>query len=102
VEHILLFTTGKTAERKSRKCRERAEEALRNLKKGGKSRIWPKILEDKQTKDKGGDLGWFAGQTVAALKAAFSSKGGISDVVEDGIRLHIIKVLDRETAHTLR
>jgi len=105
VEHILLFTTGKTAEAEITEVQKRAEEVLKELKKGGKFEdLAKKYSEDKQTKDKGGDLGWLAqGQTVAAFeKAAFSTpKGGISDVVKTEYGFHIIKVLDRETAHTL-
>jgi len=105
VEHILLFTTGKTTEAEITEVQNRAEEVLKELKKGGKFEdLAKKYSEDKQTKDKGGDLGWLAqGQTVAAFeKAAFSTpKGGISDVVKTEYGFHIIKVLDKETAHTL-
>ena len=104
VEHILLFTTGKTTEAEITEVQKRAEEVLKEVKKGGKFEdLAKKYSEDRQTKDKGGDLGWLAqGQTVAAFeKAAFSTpKGGTSDVVKTEYGFHIIKVLDKETAHT--
>jgi len=105
VEHILLFTTGKNTGAEITEVQNRAEEVLKELKKGGKFEdLAKKYSEDKQTKDKGGDLGWLAqGQTVPAFeKAAFSTlKGGISDVVKTEYGFHIIKVLDKEAARTL-
>jgi peptidyl-prolyl cis-trans isomerase D len=105
VEHILLFTTGKTTEAEITEVQRRAEDVLKEIKKGGKFEdLAKKYSEDKQTKDKGGDLGWVTqGRTVAAFeKAAFSTpKGATSDVVKTEYGFHIIKVLDKETAHTL-
>lgn len=104
VEHILLFTTGKSTEAELTEVQKRAEEVLKEVKKGGKFEdLAKKYSEDRQTKDKGGDLGWLAqGQTVPAFeKAAFSTpKGGTSDVVKTEYGFHIIKVLDKENAHT--
>ncbi len=78
---------------------------LKEVKKGGKFEdLAKKYSEDTQTKDKGGDLGWIIqGQTVPAFeKAAFETpKGETSGVVKTEYGFHIIKVLDKETAHTI-
>ena len=62
-----------------------------------------KYSEDDATKPKGGDLGWIVDQqTVPEFQqAAFSvPKGQISDLVKTQYGFHIIKVIDRESAHT--
>jgi len=104
VEHILLFTRGKNTEAQVAEVQKRAEDVLQELKKGGKFEdLAKKYSEDTQTKDKGGDLGWITkGQTVAAFEqAAFSTpKGSISGVVKTEYGFHILKILDKETAHT--
>jgi peptidyl-prolyl cis-trans isomerase D len=105
VEHILLFTRGKTTDAQIAEVQHRAEEVLKEVKKGGKFEdLAKKYSEDTQTKDKGGDLGWITeGQTVAAFeKAAFSTtKGATSDLVKTEYGFHILKILDKETAHTV-
>jgi peptidyl-prolyl cis-trans isomerase D len=103
VEHILLMTVGKT-DAEVEEIRKKAEDILKLAKKGGNFEdLAKKNSEDRSTKDKGGDLGWIIqGQTVAEFeKAAFSlPKGSISDLVKTQYGFHIIKVLDKETAHT--
>ena len=103
VEHILLFTRGKT-DAEVAEVQKRAENVLKEVKKGGKFEdLAKKYSEDTQTKDKGGDLGWVtAGQTVPAFeKAAFSTpKGATSDLVKTEFGFHILKIVDKETAHT--
>ncbi|HWZ99992.1 MAG TPA: peptidyl-prolyl cis-trans isomerase [Candidatus Dormibacteraeota bacterium] len=105
VEHILLFTRGKTTEAEIAEVQKRAEDVLKEVKKGGKFEdLAKKYSEDTQTKDKGGDLGWILrGQTVAAFeKAAFGTpKGATSDVVKTEYGFHILKVLDKETPHAV-
>jgi len=103
VEHILLFTKGKT-DAEVAEIKKKAEDVLKQVKKGGNFEdLAKKYSEDPGSKDKGGDLGWIIEkQTVPEFeKAAFSlSKGQVSDLVQTVYGFHIIKVLDRETAHT--
>jgi peptidyl-prolyl cis-trans isomerase D len=103
VEHILLMTVGKT-DAEVAEIRQKAEDVLKQAKKGAKFEdLAKKYSEDPGTKDKGGDLGWVTqGQTVPEFeKTAFSlPNGSISDVVKTQYGFHIIKVLDKETAHT--
>jgi peptidyl-prolyl cis-trans isomerase D len=103
VEHILFMTVGKT-DAEVEEIRKKAEDILKLAKKGGNFEdLAKKNSEDPGTKDKGGDLGWIIqGQTVAEFeKSAFSlPKGSISDLVKTQYGFHIIKVLDKETAHT--
>src|SRR6267143_1802742 len=103
LQPIILMTVGKT-DAEVEESRKKAEDILKLAKKGGNFEdLAKKNSEDPGTKDKGGDLGWIVqGQTVAEFeKAAFSlPQGSISDLVKTQYGFHIIKVLDKETAHT--
>jgi peptidyl-prolyl cis-trans isomerase D len=103
VEHILLMTVGKT-DAEVEEIRQKAADVLKQAQKGAKFEdLAKKYSEDPGTKDKGGDLGWLTqGQTVPEFeKTAFGlEKGKISDLVKTQYGFHIIKVLDKETAHT--
>jgi peptidyl-prolyl cis-trans isomerase D len=102
VEHILFRTTGKT-DAEVAEIRKKAEDVLKLAKKGAKFEDLAKKYSEDTSKDKGGDLGWIEqGQTVAEFeKAAFSlPKDGISDLVRTQFGFHIIKAVDKETAHT--
>jgi peptidyl-prolyl cis-trans isomerase D len=103
VEHILFKTIGKT-DAEIAEIRQKAEDVLKQAKRGANFEdLAKKYSEDDGTKPKGGDLGWIVdGQTVPEFQqAAFSvPKGSISDLVKTQYGFHIIKVLDRETAHT--
>lgn len=103
VDHILLMTVGKTPAEID-EVRQKAEDVLKQAKKNANFEdLAKKYSEDPGTKDKGGDLGWITqGQTVPEFeKAAFTlPKGSISDLVKTQYGFHIIKVLDKETAHT--
>jgi len=102
-EHILLMTVGKT-DAEVEEIRQKAEDVLKQAKKGTKFEdLAKKYSEDPGSKDKGGDLGWITqGQTVPEFdKTAFRlDNGKISDLVKTQYGFHIIKVLDKETAHT--
>ena len=103
VEHILFKTIGKT-DAEIAEIHQKAEDVLKQAKHGANFEdLAKKYSEDDATKPKGGDLGWIVeGQTVPEFQqAAFSlPKGSISDLVKTQYGFHIIKVLDRETAHT--
>jgi peptidyl-prolyl cis-trans isomerase D len=102
VEHILLKTLGKTPAEVT-EIQKQAEDILKKAKSGANFEDLAKKYSEDTTKDKGGDLGWIVeGQTVPEFEhAAFSlPKGSISDLVATQYGFHIIKVLDKETAHT--
>ena len=103
VEHILFKTIGKT-DAETAEIRQKAEDVLKQAKHGANFEdLAKKYSEDDATKAKGGDLGWIVdGQTVPEFQqAAFTvPKGQISDLVKTQYGFHIIKVIDRETAHT--
>ncbi len=104
VQHILFMTVGKTTDAEVEEIKKKAEDVLKQVKKGGKFEDLAKeYSEDPGSKDKGGDLSWITqGQTVPEFeKTAFSlSPGQVSDLVKTQYGFHIIKVLEKETAHT--
>ena len=103
VEHILFKTIGKT-DAETAEIRQKAEDVLNQARHGANFEdLAKKYSEDDGTKPKGGDLGWIVdGQTVPEFQqAAFTvPKGQISDLVKTQYGFHIIKVIDRDTAHT--
>ncbi len=105
VQHILFKTVGQT-DALVEETRKKAEDVLKQARKGAKfDELAKKYSEDpgSKDKDKGGDLGWIRqGQTVPEFeKTAFSlGPGQISDLVRTQYGFHIIKVLEKQTAHT--
>jgi peptidyl-prolyl cis-trans isomerase D len=103
VEHILFNTLGKT-DAEVALIKLTAQKVDEQAKKGGNFEdLAKKYSDDPNSKDKGGDIGWIvAGQTAPTFEqAAFSlPKGGVSDLVQTPYGFEIIKVLDKETAHT--
>ncbi len=102
VQHILFRTTGKT-DAEVEEIRKKAGDVLQQARKNEKFEDLAKKYSEDTTKDKGGDLGWIEqGQTVAEFeKTAFGlAKGAISELVRTQFGFHIIKVVDKETAHT--
>jgi peptidyl-prolyl cis-trans isomerase D len=102
VQHIVFMTGGKT-DAEVDEIRKKAEDVLKQVKKGGKFEDLAKKYSEDKAKDKGGDIGWILqGQALPEYeKAAFSlSAGSISDLIRTQIGLYIIKVLEKESAHT--
>ncbi len=105
VEHILLLTVGGKTDAEIQEIKKKAEDVLAQARKKGANfeDLAKKFSEDPGSKAKGGDLGWIMqGQTVPEFeKAAFSlNKGEMSSLIRTQYGFHIIKVLDKETAHT--
>jgi peptidyl-prolyl cis-trans isomerase D len=109
VSHILIKTPtpgtdGKVDEKGVAEAKNRAEDLLKQIKAGAKLEdLAKKYSEDPGSGKQGGSLGWIGkGQTVPEFeKAAFSlPKGQISDLVKSSYGFHIIRVDDKQDAHT--
>ena len=99
---IMVKTYGKT-DAEVDEVRKRAEDVLRQAKKGAKFEELAKKYSEDSTKDKGGDLGWVGQNQMAPEleKAAFGlGVGQVSELIRTPYGFHIIKVLEKETAHT--
>jgi peptidyl-prolyl cis-trans isomerase D len=102
ISQILFKTMGKT-DAEMAEIRKRAADVDAQAKKGAKFEDLAKKYSEDPTKDKGGDTGWIVhGQAMPELeKVAFSlPKGEVSDVIQTQIGIYIIKVTDKEQAHT--
>lgn len=103
VEHIVFNTLGKP-DAEIALIKQQAEKVDEQAKHGANfEALAKKYSQDPNTKDKGGDIGWIvAGQTAPTFQtAAFAlPKGGISGVVQTPYSFDIIKVIDKEEAHT--
>lgn len=103
VEHILFKAVSKT-DAEVAEIRQKAEDVLKQAKHGANFEdLAKKYSEDDASKAKGGDIGWIVeGQTVPEFQqAAFGlPKGSVSDLVKTPYGFEILKVLDKETAHT--
>jgi peptidyl-prolyl cis-trans isomerase D len=103
ISQIFFKSVAKT-DAEMAEIRKKAADVDAQAKKGAKfDELAKKYSEDPNTKDKGGDTGWIGrGQAMPELeKAAFSlSKGDVSDVINTQIGTYIIKVTDKEQAHT--
>ncbi len=109
VSHILIKTPtpgsdGKVDDKAVAEAQHRAEDLLKQVKGGANfEELAKKYSEDPGSAKQGGSLGWIGrGQTVPEFeKAAFSlPKGQISDLVKSSYGFHIIRVDDKQEAHT--
>jgi len=103
ISQILFKTIGKT-DAEMAEIRKKAADVDAQAKKSAKFEdLAKKYSEDPGTKDKGGETGWIGrGQAMPELeKSAFSvPKGEVSDVIQTQIGIYIIKVTDKQQAHT--
>jgi peptidyl-prolyl cis-trans isomerase D len=103
IEQIIFKTVG-MPDAEVAEVQKKAADVLAQAKKGASFEdLAKKYSEDPTSKPKGGDMGWIlAGQTVPEVEhAAFTlPKGSISDLIKTQYGIQIIKVIDRETAHT--
>jgi peptidyl-prolyl cis-trans isomerase D len=109
VSHILIKTPlpgpdGKVDEKGAAEAQRRAEDLLKQVKGGANFEdLAKKYSEDPGSAKQNGSLGWIGkGQTVPEFeKTAFSlPKGPISDLVKSSYGFHIIRVDDKQDAHT--
>ena len=102
VAHILFKTTGKTPAQDAA-LEKTAQEVLAKIKAGADfGQMAKKYSEDSASAANGGVIGWIErGQTVKAFEdVAFAlNPGQVSGLVNTSYGIHIIKVLDKQTAH---
>jgi peptidyl-prolyl cis-trans isomerase D len=101
VSHILFKTTGKTPDQ-VKQLEKTAAEVLAKIKAGANFAEMAKKYSEDTSASNGGDIGWIThGQTVKEFEdTAFNMQPGkISGLVHTTYGIHIIKVLDKETAH---
>ena len=101
VAHILFKTTDKTPAEVTT-LEKTAGGVLAQVKAGKDFGDLAKQYSEDSTAQQGGDIGWIVrGQTVKEFEdAAFSMKPGqVSDLVKTVYGIHIIKVMESQTAH---
>lgn len=98
--HILIKVDSGASEDSRKKAKEKAGAILKRVRAGEDfAKLAQEFSDDPGSKDKGGDLGFFAkGRMLPDFeKAAFALKpGGISDIVETKFGYHIIKVEEKK------
>jgi peptidyl-prolyl cis-trans isomerase D len=101
VAHILFKTTGKTPAEVAL-IDKTAQNVLDQIRKGANFNELAKKYSEDSSASNGGNLGWIVrGQTVKNFEdTAFSMKPGeVSGLVKTEYGIHIIKVLEKQTAH---
>ncbi len=101
VAHILFKTTGKTPEQ-VKNLEKTAADVLAKIKAGANFADMAKKYSEDTSASNGGDIGWIVhGQTVKEFEdTAFNMQPGtVSGLVHTTYGIHIIKVMDKQTAH---
>ena len=101
VAHILFKTEGKTIQEVST-LEKTAREVLAQIKSGTDFGELAKKSSEDSSAPNGGEIGWIVrGQTVKEFEdTAFSMKPGqVSDLIKTTYGIHIVKVLDKQSAH---
>ncbi len=97
--HILFKVEPNAPEEQVKAVMGKAEKVLKQVRDGGDFAELAKKHSDGPTKEKGGDLGYFArGQMVKSFdEAAFNlEQGEISDIIRTRFGFHIIKMEDKK------
>ncbi|HXH50597.1 MAG TPA: peptidyl-prolyl cis-trans isomerase, partial [Terriglobia bacterium] len=101
VSHILFKTTGKTPEQ-VKQLEKTAADVLAKIKAGANFADMARKYSEDTSASNGGDIGWIThGQTVKEFEdTAFNMQPGqVSGLVHTTYGIHILKVLDKQTAH---
>lgn len=97
IRHIIFRLTPSMSEEEREAKKKKAQEVLEEIKKGTVAfeNIASIYSEDEETKNRGGDVGWVDMSTKSGPVAEAIMKmkpGDISDVIQTGLGLYIIKV----------
>jgi peptidyl-prolyl cis-trans isomerase C len=99
VSHILVQSDPKWDDVRKQEARRKADQVLKNLKKGQDFAALAREQSDGPTSKNGGDLGYIRrGQLDAQLEnAVFKLKAGeTSDIIETSYGFHLFKMVDRK------
>lgn len=105
VSHILVQSDEKWPTAKKQEARKKAEQLLKNLKKGKDFAAIAREQSDGPTRTSGGDLGYIRkGQLDAAFEnTVFGMKPGeLSDVIETPYGFHLFRMIDRQPETILK
>jgi parvulin-like peptidyl-prolyl isomerase len=101
LSHILLVDEKEFTPEMKRALRKKMTSIRERLVAGEDFGHLAREVSDCQSKNKGGDIGWFTpGQVSPTVEKAVSmlKVGELTDIVEDRFGLHIIKVTERKEA----
>ena len=98
VSHILIQTDPKWEASRKQEARRKAEQILKDLKKGKDFASLAREYSDGPTRTNGGDLGYIKmGQLERQFEGIFNLKpGDLSDIIETDYGFHLFKVIDKK------